>query len=135
MNNYINYNWYRQNPEGINPVNLYDPKEGFLKGNSFKDLYSPYKNYQPMNLTPRSEQEKCLYELSALCFAAHELNLYLDLHPENQSLFLLFQDYQKKADQKKEEYEQKYGPLSVNTPNQKEFDWMSGSWPWEGNNV
>ena len=28
-----------------NNQNLYDDKEGFLKGNMFKNEYKPYKNY------------------------------------------------------------------------------------------
>ena len=50
------------------------------------------------NLNPKDEREKKLYELSAICFAAHELNLYLDLHPEDKSMFMLFNDYTKPLD-------------------------------------
>ena len=146
MNNYINYDWlrnhnanmYSQNymmPNNAQNNNLFNPNEGFLKGNLFKDLYSPYKNYQPAELTPRNEQEKSLYELSAVAFAAHELNLYLDLHPEDQSMFLLFSDYQEKANRLMEEYERKYGPLTINSEGMKSFNWASTNWPWEGRNV
>ena len=112
-----------------------DPKEGFLKGNMFRNLYNSYKNYQPANLTPKNEKEKCLYDISAISFAAHELNLYLDLHPEDQSMFLLFMDYQKKRNRMVEEYEQKYGPLTIHSEEMKSFTWSKEKWPWEGRNV
>jgi len=133
MNNYYDVSWIRN----MNPTyssNLCTPKDGYLKGNMFKDLYSPYKNYQPMILNPRSEKEKKFLELSEVSFAAHELNLYLDLHPDDQSMFLLFKDYQKKEKELKEEYESYYGPLCVDSE-MNNFSWVSSEWPWEGNNV
>ena len=132
MNN-TNYNWYRNHSYSNNLMNY---QEGFMKGNLFKDLYNPYKSYQPIMLKPTSEKEKFLYELSAVAFAAHELNLYLDLHPEDQSMFMLFTDYQKQANHLMEEYEQKFGPLTINSEEMDQsFNWASTKWPWEGRNV
>jgi len=131
MNQYQNYDWYRGNE-----MNLLNPTDGFLKGNMFKNLYNPYKNYKPANLIPQNEQESLLYELSSVAFASHELNLYLDLHPEDQSMFTLFQDYQSKMNHLIEQYEKKYGPLTVNSKEMKSsFEWVTKDWPWEGRNV
>ena len=136
MNYYINNDWYRNGMINNNQPNLLNPQEGYLKGNIFRNLYSPYKNYQPFTLKPSNEKEKMLYELSAYSFAAHDLNLYLDLHPENQSMFLLFQDYQKKTNRLIEEYERKFGPLNINSEEMKDsFTWESNDWPWEVKNV
>ncbi len=133
MNYYINYDWERAT--GSNN-NLYNPSEGYQKGNMFKNLYNSYKNYQPVPLKPTNEKEKKCYELSAIAFAAHELNLYLDLHPEDQSMFMLFQDYQRKANRLMEEYEKEYGPLNVSSEEMNQsFTWQSDNWPWEGKNV
>ena len=133
MNNYYDVSWMR-NINPMNSSNLYTPKEGYIKGNMFKDLYRPYKNYQPMSLKTRSEKEKKYLELSEISFAAHELNLYLDIHPDDQSMFMLFQDYVKKEKELKEEYESYYGPMCVysyiNT-----FSLVNSEWPWEGENV
>lgn len=135
MNNYIDYNWVRGNGPSY-PTSLFRSDEGYIKGNLFQNLYNQYDGYQPKELTPRSEQEKCLYELSAVAFAAHELNLYLDLHPEDQSMFMLFTDYQKQANRLMEEYQEKYGPLLVNSNEMKNsFNWVQTKWPWEGQNV
>ena len=54
MNNYYYpYNW-----RNTNNVNLFNPKEGFEKGNMFENTYSGYKNYKPQELRPSSEEEK-----------------------------------------------------------------------------
>ncbi len=142
MNNY-NYlnelynNLYRDYPNRTvsTSINLYSPTEGYMKGNLFSNIYSEYKNYTPQTLRPKTEQERDLYELSTVAFAAHELNLYLDIHPEDTSLLQLFKDYEEKCKVLTEQYERKYGPLSVSgITSSKEFNWVN-NWPWEGYNV
>lgn len=142
MNNY-NYlnelynNLYRDYPNRTvsTSINLYSPTEGYMKGNLFSNIYSEYKNYTPQTLRPKTEQEHDLYELSTVAFAAHELNLYLDIHPEDTSLLQLFKDYEEKCKALTEQYERKYGPLSVSgITSSKEFNWVN-NWPWEGYNV
>ena len=78
-----------------------------------------------------------IYELSAIAFAAHELNLYLDLHPEDQSMLALFNDYRRKSNELTREYEEKYGPLNIssNSLDGNNFTWATDPWPWEGKNV
>jgi len=135
MNNYKYYDYlYRNN---MNNQNLFNPKEGFIKGNMFSNLYSEYKNYKPKELVVRTEQERMLYEIDSISFAAHDLNLYLDLHPEDQSMVTLFNDYRKKLEELTKTYESMYGPLSVNSNEMenKTFSWTNSPWPWEGNNV
>ena len=139
MNNYNYFNdFYREYPQIGNKDynnNLYSPTEGYLKGNLFSNLYSEYKNYRPQKLMARNEQEKLLYELESISFAAHELNLYLDLHPNDTSMLMLFKDYEEKCKKLTSEYENKYGPLSVSEVNStKEFTWVN-NWPWEVKNV
>ena len=137
MNNYIDYDFYRNNNynPNNNNISLTSPSEGYEKGNLFRNLYNEYKNYKPAKLIPKDEREKKLYDLSAICFAAHELNLYLDLNPEDQSAFMLFMDYEKQANRLIEEYERLYGPLNINSEEMKTFTWSSDKWPWEGKNV
>ena len=140
MNNYNEYDWYRNNTNQtfFNGMkfnnNLYSPQEGFDKGNMFSNLYSQYKNFRPMNINPRNEQERLMYEIQTICFAAHELNLYLDLHPEDSSMIMLFKDYSETARKLKNEYESKYGPITVNNINNENlFTWQTDKWPWERN--
>ena len=108
--NYMNYNWYRdmnRKNTDYNNQKLFNPKEGFIKGNMFSNLYNQYKNYQPVVLNPKNEQQKLLFDLQGICFAAHELNLYLDTHPEDQSMLMLFNDYCEKERKLAKEYEEK----------------------------
>jgi len=115
-------------------MDMFNPTEGFEKGNMFKGLYKQYKNYQPMKLIPKDEREKRLFEIQSICFAAHELNLFLDTHPDNQSMLALFNDYMRKEKELTKEYERMYGPLTVDSidDNENIFKWVEEKWPWEG---
>ena len=44
MNNYKYYDYLYRNNINMNNQNLFNPKEGFEKGNMFSNLYSEYKN-------------------------------------------------------------------------------------------
>ena len=49
--NYINNNYNQPlYTEDVSPKELYDPYEGFIKGNAFRNQYIPYKNYQDLLL-------------------------------------------------------------------------------------
>lgn len=115
-------------------INLYQQKEGFEKGNLFPSLYEQYKNYSPANLIARTEQERMFFELSSLCFVAHELNLYLDIYPNNLQMIQLFNDYRKQADELKRDYENKYGVINITSSalEQSPFAWVEQPCPWEG---
>lgn len=138
--NIFNENWLRNmntdNNLGMNNVvetKLFYPTEAYNSGNLYSNLYSQYKNYRPAVLTARNEKEQLLLELSRLSFAAHELNLYLDLYPNDETMLALFNDYRSETNALIKQYEGKYGPLSIsgngleNTP----FSWQKTTWPWE----
>ena len=141
--NYLNEDWYKALPtnqysiRNMNTMNngtqLVNPTEGYNRGNLFANLYDQYKNYQPETLRASNEQERLFLELSRNHFAAHELNLYLDLNPDDVSMIRLFNDYREKCDQLTKEYERKYGPLTVKSDvlNQDPFMWEKSPWPWE----
>lgn len=140
MNNYIEYDWYRNNnylnnQYNSNNMSLDNPKDGFEKGNMFKNLYNQYKDYKPAKLIATNDRKQKLYDISAMCFAAHELNLYLDLNPDDKSAFMLFMDYEKKTNKMVEEYERMYGPLNVDSKEMQSFTWSTENWPWEVRNV
>ena len=125
-------NNYRNNGT-INNDNLYTPEEGYIRGNLFMNLYDGYKNYQPQSLKASNEEEAMFLELSKYAFAMHELKLYLDLHPENKSMLLLFNDYSQKAKKLIDDYEKKYGPMTEFSDNfTSSFSWCKTPWPWEG---
>ena len=78
--------------ENINN-NLESPYLGLAKGNLFKNEYLPYKNYQYPQLNANNQKEELILNLSAYSFAITDLNLYLDLHPDDQMKYELLQKY------------------------------------------
>lgn len=113
-------------------VNLENPEEGFLKGNMFKNIYDQYKNYQYRKIVPTDEKSRLLYEIAMYSFAAHDLNLYLDLKENDSSVLMLFNDYRNKTNELINKYESSFGPINIsgyddsNVP----FKWSSKSFPW-----
>ena len=126
-----NYNYFN-NFDNTTNNNLYGPYEGFIKGNLFKNLYQQYKNYQPMTLVPKSEQEEELLNLNQIQFAMHELNLYLDVFPNDQEMLKKFTMYRNNYNKLLEDYEQKYGSININSNvlNNIPFEWSTTPWPW-----
>lgn len=117
--------------------NLYNPYEGFTKGNLFKNLYQEYKNYKPVILEPKSEEEEYLLNLDQTAFASHELNLYLDVHPDDEEAIRLFNNYREMANTALNEYERRYGPITINSKMLEHFPWAWTmiNFPWEDKNV
>ena len=107
-----------------NSLDLFNPYEGFLKGNAFKDQYIPYKDYKVAKINFNSEKEELLFNISEYTFMMHEMNLYLDVNPNNQEALNKFNEYRNKTN------ERKYGPLMVlNSDDDKSFNWIN-KWPW-----
>ena len=112
--------------------NLASVKDGFAKGNMFNDLYDPYKNYRYQELTANNKQGELLLEIMVLSFAINDLNLYLDLHPTDESMLRKFKDLTEKAYSKEMEYVKCYGPLEVmDSESLSKFEWINNPWPWE----
>ena len=95
---------------------LYDPNEGFNKGNMFKNLYSKYKNYV-YNLKVNNPKDELLYKIQMYTFALKDLNLYLDVYPEDRNMLKMFQEYKSKLEEYKNKYINEYGPLYSNNVN------------------
>lgn len=111
--------------------NVLSPMDGFLRGNMFQDEYEPYKNLTYFKLNPSNDKERLFYQVMAYSFAINDLNLYLDLHPDNKGMLDLFKKYVKEEKELCNEYVNKYGPLEVNEVKGQKFDWINSPWPWE----
>ncbi len=135
MNNYNNFDTFNNMFLMQNNLsnNMYGPYEGYLKGNMFSDLYSEYKNYKPSNLKISNEKEEALFNLNQVCFAMHEMNLYLDVFPDDKEALNIFSNYEKMYNNMLLEYQNKYGPIDVNSVdgNQLPFMWVNNNFPWE----
>jgi spore coat protein JB len=144
MYNYSNYNQsdYLMPNNASNYLiptgSQYSPKlttsyEGFIRGNMFADLYDPYISAEPFNLTPANEREALLNKVREYEFAAIDLTLYLDTHPQDGEKIKLFNQNAIQVKNARNEYETKYGPLSLGSEalNSYPWAWISSPWPWE----
>lgn len=133
MNKDFNYDYYPfDGNRDMNDPKYFTEKEGYLRGNMFRNLYSQYKNYEPMALTPTNEQEEMFLRMSEADFAAHDLNLYLDLYPNDGNAIDLFNRYRKEANRLRDAYEEKYGPILISSDslNTSPFLWQTQIFPW-----
>ena len=67
-------------------------------------------------------------------FYAHELNLYLDIYPNDTKKINLYNEYNKKANELISKYNNAYEPLTLsgNELNEVPWSWEDSPWPWEG---
>ena len=135
-NDYYNYenNNYNQPTytKNENPSSLYEPYNGFIRGNMFPSLYNEYK-VKPIDIMPKSDKEALLLYVDAMSFAAHDINLYLDVYRNDNDMIQLFNQYKIEANKLMEEYQDKFGPLVVNSDatNKTPWTWDNSPWPWE----
>ena len=124
IDNYMNIN-------NNSKVNLFNPYEGYLKGNAFKNEYIPYKNYSALKLRINNEKDEMIVNIGQYSFIMHDLNLYLDVYPNDREALNKFIEYRDKTNELIAKYERKYGPLAVkgDISNNIPFNWIA-SWPW-----
>ena len=112
---------------------LVSVKDGFLKGNMFKNEYKPYKDLTFLNIIPKNEREAKLLNVMQYEFAVNDLNLYLDIHPEDKNMLNILEKMIEELNEAKEEYINNYGSLNVCDTNGEKFDWIDSPWPFDGN--
>ena len=133
MNNYL-YNYMNQsNFFNKNETELFDPYNAFIRGNLFKNLYDPYKIKEPYEIRPINEQARILTKINSLCFALKDINLYLDVYPDNNNMINLYNKYLKEKEKMMKEYENMYGPICLNSDSIDTYPWSWNDtpWPWE----
>lgn len=140
MNNYRDYYNYENNNYNLplyeqKDIKVFDPYEGFIRGNMFNDLYNTYRFDKPININPKNEQAKLLTTIDSLTFSLIDLDLYLDIHSNDVDVLKLYNYYKNSLNEYIKEYESKYGPLSIDgeMPNDY-FTWVLSPWPFEGDN-
>lgn len=114
-----------------NTLDIYDKEEALKKGNLFKNLYDEYKNYKPYMTSPKNERQEKLLDIMQLEFLVNDLNLYLDIHPEDNYAYDIFKKASEKLKEKSEKYSKVYGPLEL-CDLSNEYEWTSSMFPWEG---
>ncbi|MCD7775745.1 MAG: spore coat protein CotJB [Clostridiales bacterium] len=76
-----------------------------------------------------NERTKLLHCYSAEQFAAWELHLFLDTHPDDKSALRLYDRHNARAMELKKEFEEKFGPLLSESA--EGCAWLKDPWPWE----
>ena len=107
--------------------------EGFLRGNMQKGTYVPYKNLTIIKPVITNDRNQMLYKIQEVSFAAHDANLYLDTHPEDTNMIMLYNKYLKEEKMLNDEYEKKYGPIDLSDEqglNLTPWSWIKEPWPW-----
>ena len=132
-------NWYKQFDNNFNVSNTkndkyINPLEGFLRGNLFDNLYKPYKNYTYGNLKANNKKEELFYNILMYKFALNELDLHLDIYPNDITMINLYKNYQNEEKKLCNEFEKNYGPLTLNSEyiGNNNWHWINSPWPWEG---
>ena len=74
-------------------------------------------------------KQKLLLRLSAANFGMLETRECLDTHPNDADALALYNKYYTKYSALKKEYEEQYGPLTLNGMNSDE--WLKDPWPWD----
>ena len=132
--NYTNNNYNQPlYTEDAKAASLYDPYQGFIRGNMFPNLYNGYKLNQPIDLNPMNEKAQLLTFLDAITFAMTDINLYLDNYPNDKDMIALFNQYRVEANKLRNEFESKYGPILVDSDASNVYPWAwdNRPWPWE----
>lgn len=113
---------------------ILDPYQGYIRGNLFANLYDPYKNYKPEEVNSTNEKNALLYQWQQYNFALTDLNLYLDVHPNDTEAINLYNKYMDIKKQITNKYESKYGPLTIGSDDVggNNWEWVNSPWPWEG---
>ena len=119
------YNYFNNYP--TRDTRFYIALQGLSKGNMSADLYDAFGNYVPKELPYTIENA-----LKAYNFAIIDLGLYLDTHPNDTNVKLLYDQYVAKYNEIKDSYEKQNKMLNiVSKNNNKTWTW-SKQFPWEG---
>lgn len=80
----------------------------------------------------KKEQQAMLEEIMALDFAALDLQLFLNTHPQDVQALMYFANLVAKENMLTCEYESKYGPLTANSAVRRApWQWINSPWPWQ----
>lgn len=84
--------------------------------------------------TMRCNREMLLEQINMVSFAAYDMLLYLDTHPQDQKALAYYQEQCCQRKQLLDEYACQFGPLTADTacPNDcPDWAWIMQPWPWE----
>ncbi len=94
--------------------------------------YKPVKT-QNINNAPNCDCGVTMLQLQQMTFALVDLNLYLDMYPDNTQAAEDYNTLFKQYWEARSVYEQNNGPLMDfgHCPVSYPFNWVEAPWPWE----
>lgn len=105
----------------------YDVNKALSRGTLFPGLDLPLKN-----IVNTGTADVPAAELMALDFAAHDLSLYLDTHPDDKEAFKVYQELLELAKVGKKRYEERCGVICKSSLlNADSYTWLHDPWPWD----
>ncbi|HHV19033.1 MAG TPA: spore coat protein CotJB [Thermoanaerobacterales bacterium] len=72
-----------------------------------------------------------LKEIMAVDFVVYELALFLDTHPNDRRALEDHNNFARKSHQLRAMYEEKYGPLVLDSVSGFPYQYINDPWPWE----
>ena len=79
-----------------------------------------------------NSRNEALKKVMEADFAAYELQLFLDTHPDDKEAMSLYTEAVRKAAVAKNEYEAYYGPITADSAAGKlPWQWIASPWSWE----
>lgn len=78
-----------------------------------------------------TEREILLNKLSTYQFATLDLQLFLDTHPNDKDTIAKMNKYKRTAQELRDRFEEKYGPLTKGANDSNNWRWIKAPWPWE----
>ena len=123
----MNYNY-------LNLIKLY--QDNLRANNSNLGFYVALDGFSKGNMDSKLDEKNPLHMLMAYQFALIDLQLFLDINPNNKVVKDLFDRYLEQYLNTKKEYESKYGPITLDSNENKGPTWKwQNKWPFDGGNM
>lgn len=83
-----------------------------------------------MEENKNESREKLLRQIMEYKFYINDLTLYLDTHPNDRKALSMHNEYVMKLKEVTKDFEEKYGPLTIETV-MESWEWAQDLWPWQ----
>lgn len=82
----------------------------------------------------RCSKDQLMHQISVVSFAAYDMLLYLDTHPDDTNALAYYREQCDIRRQLLNDYASQFGPLTADYAcknTSAEWDWVMQPWPWE----
>lgn len=109
------------------PKERYSDELAIVRGTIYPDLDFPFNNCSNRVIPSRTP----LYDVMKYSFVCHDLGLYLDTHPDDETACEYYNRCLQKSLDAIRKYEETSGPLFKSSIYNKNGQWTECPWPWE----